>query len=270
MISSATRPSSCDSLLDSTDELHTYYPSTRLVTVQRAISEPSKKFEQLKFHISQHHHQSSKKKCLPRRALSDETIDEHDYENVAIIRQVLGMKPPHSHKKKPTQLSVSRSSDKLSTSVGSMNSNSSQIQGYNRSSSRKFSIGSSHNSTTSSPVSNHRYSLVSQSPSMEQLLLDYTPPPSYSEAHARQGQLILSTSRQVSQDSNCSSLSNVQHSTPIQAGTRGSTPSQQRREIYKQRRESQQKKQYHSQVINHKILHRNVTVTECDVYNLAS
>jgi len=128
-----------------------------------------------------------------------------------------------------------------------MNSNSSQNQGYNRSSSRKFSIGSSHNSTTSSPVSNHRYSLVSQSPSMEQLLLDYTPPPSYSEAHARQGQLILSTSRQVSQDSNCSSLSNVQHSTPIQAGTRGSTPSQQRREIYKQRRESQQKKQYHSQ-----------------------
>ena len=261
MISSATRPPSCDSLLDSTDELHTYYPSTRLVTVQRAISEPSKKFEQLKFRISQHQQQSSasKKKCLPRRALSDETIDEHDYENVAIIRQVLGMKPAPQHlykKKKPTQLSVSRSSDKLSSSIGSMNSSSGHIQGYsnigNHSGSRKVSIGSSHNSTSGSPVSNHRYSLVSQSPSMEQLLLDYTPPPSYSEAHARQGQLILSSSRQVSQDSNSSSLSNPPHSTPFKYGTRVSTPSQQRKEIYKQRKDSQQKKKYHSQVITYK------------------
>ncbi|XP_067938586.1 FERM domain-containing protein 6-like [Watersipora subatra] len=192
LISSGTRPSSCDSLLDSE-----YEPSseTRSVTVQRTISEPSKNFEHLRFKTRR------SPKSTPRRALSDETIDEHDYENIAIIRKVLGINSSVSEepfKHPPNRMLPHRSK--------SQSSRTSAVNSYAHS--NILSSISHHVSSISAPLpTQNRYSLISSSPSMEELLQAYTPPPSYNEMHAKQGEILLAASRQASEDSTRSTSS---------------------------------------------------------------
>lgn len=207
LISSPTRPSSFDSLLDSETEYVSPSSANFSATVQRAISEPSKKFQNLRYKVQECQNN------LPRRALSDKTIDEPDYENIAIIRKTLGI--THTSPPKVTQkLSMSKSADQLSL-------NRLVIQSP-RSSNGSYGLKMTyHCPSTSSPTqSHHKYNLISNSPSMEKLLLDYIPPPSYSEAHARQRQLMLSSSTQASDDSTNSSFSSsLTPYTPFQPST---------------------------------------------------
>ena len=232
LISTNTRPSSFDSLLDSEDDSSS---QTRLVTVQRAISEPGKNFEHLRFKARR------SPKNLPRRALSDETIDEHDYENIAIVRKVLGSKPTNSKKRANTEKkSSSKSIDQLPPQRSKSQSSKTASMHCHRQSSIPGFV-SHHCSSVSAPLPfQNRYSLISNSPSMEQLLMDYTPPPSYNENHARQGEKLLAASRQASEDStNSACSSSVLQTTPLRTSSTASSAAKLRPHLFKQRSESQ-------------------------------
>lgn len=219
MISSGTRPSSCDSLLDSEYENNSVLP-TRSITVQRAISEPGKNFQHLRF----------KAQAPP---------SSPDYENISVIRKVLGMHPP-----KPSRSSKSVHGDRASSSSSRPHRSRSQSSHnpINRHNVTAVTPVSHHMSSVSSPLPTQtRYSLISSSPSMEQLLLDYTPPPSYNKNHARQAERILAASRQTSQDSTASTASSLpmQSSPARTANTSGSRSVNQTPVLAKQRSESQ-------------------------------
>ena len=175
--------SSCDSLLNGSSIDSGVAQKSRTATVQRAISEPSKKFNRLAVR------QSPADRYVPRRAVSDETVDDHDYENVSIIRKTLAIQAAAQRRSQSqSQSSVSQSQSSvapLSTSKSSLISESgSSLQVYPQLSSnpRKLSISSVNKLSSHAPET--RYSLISTSPSMERLLIDYTPPPSYNEVHA--------------------------------------------------------------------------------------
>jgi len=78
LLSNGGRGTSCDSLLEPSQGC-----KLRSVTVQRAISEPSKKFTNFR-EIEIH-----KPKLLSRRAISDEQVDDHDYINIAAVHDAL-------------------------------------------------------------------------------------------------------------------------------------------------------------------------------------
>lgn len=195
------RENSCDSLLDGSDS---DYSKGRTVTVQRAISEPSKKFEQLRLQVTQ------KPQYLPRRAVSDETVDDHDYENIAVIQKIRAIQMASRR----TQSSTSQLSNKSPILSGQSSPN----RHSNMSSPRKLSISSTTKLQAPMASPQHRYSLISTSPSMERLLIDYTPPPSYNEAHARQREMIMAaastTGSQVSLSTSLptSSITKTSHS----------------------------------------------------------
>lgn len=208
LLTSSTHQSSCDSLLAPKPLLSL---KTRTVTVQRAVSEPSKKFEQLRLQVR------NLPQCLPRRAISDETVDDHDYENISVVRQTLGL---HAAGKRRTQSSASHQFMNRSPVTSGQSSprylspHHSQLM----KTPRKLSL--TPNSAADHPALQHRYSLISSSPSMEQLLISYTPPPSYNESHARQRDMLMAGGRAASQEST-HSLNNL----PVTSGPTATSPS---------------------------------------------
>lgn len=190
--------SSCDSLLNSScvGSIVSKDQKSRTVTVQRAISEPSKKFDQLRLQVRRA--APGDPNHIPRRAVSDETVDDHDYENVAIIRKTLAIQAAN-RRSQSSAVHLSHSKSSLSSDAGSSLQICPAVTPPQSSHpTRKLSVSSVNKLNSPSPQS--RYSLISTSPSMEQLLIDYTPPPSYNEVHARQREVILAASRNNSDD----------------------------------------------------------------------
>lgn len=136
----------------------------------------------------------------------------------------------------PPRKNTNHSGPHRSKSESSKNFNINQ----SRRSNNNNTTPSHHTSSVSAPLPfPNRYSIISHSPSMEQLLLDYTPPPKYNENHARQAEVILAASRQASQDSTTGSSLSIQ-SNPLRTPTPVLSRAVKHRPPYtKQRSESQ-------------------------------